>query len=39
MGNLFKVVSTFQMESLIMTCLSTLMLVFQNLIYIGSEYT
>lgn len=39
MDNLFKVVSTFQIESLIMTCLSTLMLVLQNLIYIGSEYT
>lgn len=39
MDNLFKVVFTFQMECLIMTCLTTVMLVFQNLIYIGLKYT
>lgn len=37
MDNLFKVVFTFHMESLIMTCLSTVMLVPQNLIYIGLD--
>lgn len=37
MDNLFKVVFTFYMEFLIMTCLSTVMLVLQNLIYLDLE--
>lgn len=39
MDNLFKVVFTFHMESLIINCLSTAVPVLQNLIYIGLGYT